>query len=55
MAKPAARDWLIIAGLGFLFYGLWQINPAWAWIVDGGIMIGLAVMGWLLGDRASAP
>jgi glucose dehydrogenase len=37
-------DLLILVGLAFLFYGLWLINPPYAWIIDGASMLILAVL-----------
>lgn len=37
-------DLLVLVALGFIFYGVWQLVPAWAWIVDGAIMLILAIL-----------
>jgi hypothetical protein len=40
-----ARDLVALAGLGSLFYGLWQVHEPLAFIVTGSILLILAVRG----------
>lgn len=43
--KPDARDVFMFAGLAGVFYGLWGFDPRLSFLVVGGILTSLAVIG----------
>ena len=43
--KPDLRDAFLFAGLAGIFYGLWKYDPSLSFIVVGGILVSLAVIG----------
>ena len=43
--KPDIKDVMAVAGTASIGWGLWQIWPPLAFVVVGGILLGVAVAG----------
>lgn len=44
-------DILIVTGLVFLFLGSWKLNPAWAYLLVGGLVFALGLVGSIFGVK----
>ena len=44
-------DVLLVIGLVFLFMGSWRLNPAWAYLLVGGLVFILGLAGSIFGVK----
>ena len=44
-------DVLLVIGLVFLFMGSWKLNPAWAYLLVGGLVFVLGLAGSIFGVK----